>query len=125
HRNGRTARMHAAGTSYLLVNEKETIPVYLKEKPKYETLPEKAVIPAVSNWVTLYISAGKKEKISKMDIAGLFMQKGKLKKDEVGLIDVLDHVSYVAVKRDKVDQVLLAVKNTPIKKRKVLVEIAR
>lgn len=125
HRNGRTARMHAAGTSYLLVNEKETIPAYLKEKPKYETLPDKAVIPATSEWVTLYISAGKKEKISKMDIAGLFMQKGKLKKDEVGLIDVLDHVSYVAVKRDKVDQVLQAVKNAPIKKRKVLVEIAR
>lgn len=125
HRNGRTARMNAAGTSYLLVNEKETIPSYLKEKPKYENLPEKAVIPAITEWVTLYISAGKKEKISKMDIAGLLMQKGKLEKDEVGLIDVLDHVSYVAVKRAKVEQLLQCVKNAPLKKRKVLIEIAR
>ncbi|PKP00724.1 MAG: helicase, partial [Bacteroidetes bacterium HGW-Bacteroidetes-6] len=125
HRNGRTARMHASGTSYLLVNERETIPSFLKEKPVYENLPSKAILPTETEWVTLYISAGKKEKISKMDIAGLMMQKGKLKKEEVGLIDVLDHVSYVAVKRAKVDQLLDTIQNAPIKKRKVLIEVAR
>jgi superfamily II DNA/RNA helicase len=125
HRNGRTARMHASGTSYLLVNERETVPSFLKEKPAFENLPSKAIIPAETDWVTLYISAGKKEKISKMDIAGLLMQKGKLNKDEVGLIDVLDHVSYVAVKRTKVEQLLEIIGNAPIKKQKVKIEVAR
>jgi ATP-independent RNA helicase DbpA len=125
HRNGRTARMHASGTTYLLINEKETIPPFLTSKPDYESVPIKTVLPAKTAWETLYIAAGKKQKISKMDIVGMLMQKGKLQKDDVGLIDVLDNASYVAVKRAKVDQLLQLIQNVPIKKQKVKIEIAR
>jgi len=125
HRNGRTARMHASGTAYLLVNEKETIPPFLKEKPEYEQLPDKIQLPEKTAWVTLYIAAGKKEKISKTDIAGMLMQKGKLQKDDLGLIDILDHVSYVAVKKSKIDLLLPLIENAPIKKQKVKIELAR
>lgn len=125
HRNGRTARMHASGTAYLLVNEKETIPPFLTDKPEYEKLPDKIQLPEKTAWVTLYIAAGKKEKISKTDIAGLLMQKGKLQKDDLGLIDVLDHASYVAVKKSKIDQLLPLIQNAPIKKQKVKIELAR
>lgn len=125
HRSGRTARMHANGTTYLLVSDRESIPEFLKETPAYEKLPSKAVLPNATEWETLYISAGKKEKISKGDIAGLLMQKGELKKDEVGIIDVLDHASYVAVKREKVNKVMKLIQNAPLKKQKVKIEVAR
>ena len=49
----------------------------------------------------------------------------KLQKEDLGLIDVLDHASYVAVKRDKIDQLLQFILNTPIKKQKVKIEVAR
>jgi ATP-independent RNA helicase DbpA len=125
HRNGRTARMHAAGTTYLIISEKETLPPFLKDIPEYEKLPAKVVFPEQTLWVTLYIGAGKKEKISKMDVVGLLMQKGKLLKGELGLIDVLDHATYVAIKRDKIDKLLPLIKNAPIKKQKVKIEVAR
>jgi ATP-independent RNA helicase DbpA len=125
HRSGRTARMHANGTTYLIVSERESIPEFFKESPEYEKLPSKVVIPNPTEWETLYIAAGRKEKISKGDIAGLLMQKGELKKDEVGVIDVLDHVSYVAIKREKTNKVLKLILNAPIKKQKVKIEVAR
>ena len=125
HRSGRTARMHANGTTYLIVSDRESLPEFFKESPDYEKLPQKITPPGLTAWETLYIAAGKKEKISKGDIAGLLMQKGELKKDEVGIIDVLDHVSYVAVKREKIQKVLKLIQNAPIKKQKVKIEVAR
>ncbi len=40
HRNGRTARMHAKGTSYLILTEDEKL-AYLQQSPEIEALPEK------------------------------------------------------------------------------------
>ncbi|MFA9388978.1 MAG: DEAD/DEAH box helicase [Prolixibacteraceae bacterium] len=125
HRNGRTARMHASGTTYLLVNENEFIPPFLKGKQIHESLTGKLTLPPQTEWETLYIAAGKKEKMSKMDIVGTLIQKGKLKKEDVGLIDVLDHASYVAVRRSKIDELLINIENVRIKKQKVKIEIAR
>ncbi len=125
HRNGRTARMHASGTTYLIISEKETLPPFLKGSPEYEKMPTKVSLPENTLWVTLYIAAGKKEKISKSDIVGLLMQKGKLQNTDLGKIDVLDHASYVAIKRDKIDQLLKLIQNSPIKKQKVKFEIAK
>lgn len=125
HRNGRTARMHASGTAYFIINEDEYMPKFLKETPPYIELPERTVLPAKSEWDTLYISAGKKEKISKGDVAGLLMQKGKLQKDELGLIEILDHSAYVAVKRSKIAALVQLIKNEPIKKQKVKIAIMK
>jgi superfamily II DNA/RNA helicase len=123
HRNGRTARMHAKGTSYLILTEDEKL-AYVKENPEIEILPEKVVIPKPSQWITLYIAAGKKDKINKVDIVGLLLQKGELAKDELGLIEVLDHTSYAAVKRNKAEQLLKLIKNEKIKNKKVKIEIS-
>ncbi len=117
--------MNASGTTYLIVSDKEKIPSFLKVEPEYEKLPLKPTLPEATPWVTLYIGAGKKEKISKMDIVGLLLQKGKLQKEDLGLIDILDHGSYVAVKKNKIDQLLVLIKNAPIKKQKVKMEVAK
>lgn len=125
HRNGRTARMNAKGTSYLLLSETEYVPSFIKESPEVETLPEKDVIPEKSEWVTLYIASGKKDKINKVDIVGLLLQKGNLQKEELGLIEVLDHSSYAAVTTKKAEAVVQLVKNEKIKGKKVKIEVSK
>ncbi|MCX6266209.1 MAG: DEAD/DEAH box helicase [Bacteroidetes bacterium] len=125
HRNGRTARMNAGGTSYLLLAVNDHLPSFIKDQPEIEPLPLKNTIPAKSPWRTVFISAGKKEKINKMDIVGMLLQKGKLAKEELGLIEVLDHSSYAAVSSDKIEQVVERIKNEKIKNKKVRIEISR
>ena len=125
HRNGRTARMNAQGTSYLILSEGEEPPAYLKELPELEELPTKNTLPKNSPWSTLYIAGGKKDKINKMDIVGFLLQKGKLQKDDLGLIEVLDFCSYAAVKRDKINTVIHLIKDEKIKKKTVKIEVAK
>ncbi|WCT14825.1 DEAD/DEAH box helicase [Mucilaginibacter jinjuensis] len=124
HRNGRTARMHATGTSYLMLTPDEK-PAYLKEVPEIEDLSADPVLPKPSPWATLYIAAGKKDKINKVDIVGLLLQKGELAKEDLGLIEVLDHSSYAAVKRNRIERVVQLVKNEKIKGKKIRIEISR
>lgn len=125
HRNGRTARMHAKGTAFLILNPGEKPPAYITDEVEYDKLPAKTEIPPNSEWATLYIAGGKKDKVNKMDIVGLLLQKGNLKKDELGLIEVLDHSSYAAVKRSKIKEVVKAVKEEKIKNKKIKIEVSR
>jgi ATP-independent RNA helicase DbpA len=124
HRNGRTARMNAEGTAYLLLSANDHIPAFIEEQPEQETLPDKNVMPPKALWRTLYIAAGKKEKINKMDIVGMLLQKGQLAKDELGLIEVLDHSSYAAVSNHKVEQVLKLIRDEKIKNKKIKIAIS-
>ncbi|RZL36575.1 MAG: DEAD/DEAH box helicase [Pedobacter sp.] len=123
HRNGRTARMHATGTAYAVVTDEEHYK-YLPDDIEEEKLGEKYKLPEVSDWVTLYIANGKKDKINKIDIVGLFLQKGGLQKDDLGLIEVKDTTSYVAVKRGVVDKLLKALIGEKIKGKKLKLEVA-
>ncbi|MEO8148129.1 MAG: DEAD/DEAH box helicase [Bacteroidia bacterium] len=125
HRNGRTARMHAEGTGYIVLAQDEEQPAYIKEKLMIEQLPASNTLPENAPWVTLYIAAGRKDKINKMDIVGMLIQKGGLQKDELGLIEVLDYSSFAAIKRGRINKVLAAIKNEKIKNRKVKMEVAR
>ncbi len=125
HRNGRTARMNAAGTAYLLLSATDHIPPFITETPEVEGLPSKDVLPGKAPWRTLYIAAGKKEKINKMDIVGMLLQKGNLAKEELGLVEVLDHSSYAAVSNTKIDRVVTLIRNEKIKNKKVKIEISK
>lgn len=123
HRNGRTARMNAKGTAYLIIAEDEKYP-FLKSDIEVESLKGEFKLPRDSEWQTLYIAAGKKDKVNKIDIVGLLLKKGGLQKDDVGLIEVKDQASYVAVKRKMVNNILSALANERIKNKKVKIEIA-
>lgn len=123
HRNGRTARMNAGGIVYLLLDPEERF-LYPDSAVEEEPLKESYPVPADSSWKTLYINAGKKDKINKTDIAGLFMKKGRLQKDEVGIIEVKDRCAYVAVKRVLVPDVLKMLSGERIKNKRVKIEAA-
>lgn len=124
HRNGRTARMHAGGTSYLILTPEER-PKYLEELPEEEAIPEFPVLPPESPWVTLYLAAGKKDKVNKVDIVGLLLKKGGLAPEDVGRIEVLDKTAYAAVKRERAASLLKAVANEKIKNKKINIQISR
>lgn len=124
HRNGRTARMHADGTAWLLLASEDHLPPFLTTEPVLETLPDKVSLPLNAPWRTLYIGAGKKDKINKMDIVGMLLQKGKLAKEELGRIEVLDNSAYAAVQSNKIEALLARIKEEKIKNKKVKIGIS-
>lgn len=121
HRNGRTARMNADGTAYILQWKQEELPDFI-ENAEIETLQE-ASIPKPSAWKTLFVSGGRRDKISKGDIAGLFFKQGKLQKEELGIIEIKPDCAFVAVKASKANKVIEQVTNTRLKKKKVRVSL--
>ncbi len=125
HRNGRTARMHASGTAYLLMHAEEPRPYYLKQDLIPLELPAKLKPPKSAAYTTIYINGGKKDKLNKVDIVGFLSQKGKLEKDDIGLIVVKDFNSFVAVKKNKVNAMLALVADQKIKGTKYKIVIAK
>lgn len=125
HRNGRTARMDASGTAILIIGPEEKLPGYISLKPKEIILSEHNELPEKPKWSTIFIAAGKKDKINKVDIVGFLSNKGQLKKEDIGLIEVKDFFSFVAVRKVKVSEVLRAIKNEKIKNKKVKMEVAK
>lgn len=125
HRNGRTARMLSEGTAYILLHTEETLPGYIDRKPPVLELPAKVSLPASSDWTTIYISGGKKNKLNKMDIVGFLLQKGKLEKQDLGLIEVKDHISFAAVRRSRVKTMLGLISEEKMKGKKFKIELAR
>ena len=123
HRNGRTARMHAKGFAYLIMTEEENFP-FIKGNTPEKNITENYRIPAKTPFQTIYISAGKKDKVNKVDIVGYLIKKGELAKEDVGIIEVKDTTSYVAVARNKVKDVLKKLANEKLKGKKIKMEIA-
>jgi superfamily II DNA/RNA helicase len=120
HRNGRTARMNSEGTAYVLQHEHERLPDFIGVLPVEILLEQKQ--PYRGSWTTLYISGGRKDKISKGDIAGLFFKQGNLKHDELGVIELKNDCAFVSVKTGIVSSLLPEVNNVRLKKKKVRVE---
>ena len=119
HRNGRTARMNSKGTAYVIQweNEKPSDFISNYDIEKIEKHPT----PETSKWKTLFISGGRKDKISKGDIAGLFFKEGKLNKGELGTIELKSDCAFVGVAASKADELIKRFNNTHLKKRKIRV----
>lgn len=125
HRNGRTARMDASGTVILIVAPDEQLPDYVPAEAEPMPLPVQTVLPEKPKWSTLFIGAGKKDKVNKVDIVGFLSAKTKLKKEDIGLIEVKDFFSFVAIRKTKMGEVLRLIKGEKIKNKKVKMDIAK
>ncbi|MEZ0483735.1 DEAD/DEAH box helicase [Fibrella aquatica] len=126
HRNGRTARMHAAGTAYVMLPNGESGPFYMPENLDEFKLPASAPpLPSPPVYTTVYISGGKKNKINKIDIVGFFGQKGQLAKDDLGRIEVGDFMSFASVRSTKLAELLGRIQNEKMKGKKYKIEVAR
>jgi len=123
HRNGRTARMDTEGQAYLIMSPEEYMPGYITSSPEELKLDYGIVNPQNPAWATIHITGGKKEKINKADIVGLFMKKGSLLKDELGILEVGDHHSYAAVKVGKAAKMVQLLGQEKIKGYRLKMEI--
>ncbi|MCT4616072.1 MAG: DEAD/DEAH box helicase [Marinifilaceae bacterium] len=123
HRNGRTARMNNRGAGYIIKTVDDELPEYIYDYTKIsnEILNEE-ILPPES--ICLFIAKGKKDKIRKIDLVGFFMKEGGLNKSELGLIDVKDYCSYIAVNRKKHKKLLKTISNKKIKNRPIKVKIS-
>lgn len=125
HRNGRTARMLASGTAYIIAHESEKKMDYLDYGMPVLNVDSSTTLPKPPEFKTIYISGGKKTKLNKIDIVGFFSQKGKLEKGDLGLIEVKDFISFVAVKAKKVKDLLNNIRDEKMKGKKFKIEVAR
>jgi superfamily II DNA/RNA helicase len=125
HRNGRTARMKSKGTAYIIQYEGEPLPTYIENQPNILDVPQDCELPSEPEWATLFISGGRKDKVNKGDIVGFFSKVGKLAKDELGMIEVKDHVSFAAVRKTKVKELLKQVADEKLKGKKYKIAVAR
>ena len=125
HRNGRTARMLASGTAYIIVHESEKKLDYIDYGMKTTNVEGATTLPKPPEFQTIYISGGKKNKLNKIDIVGFFSQKGKLEKGDLGLIEVKDFISFAAVKSKKVKDLLKNIRDEKMKGKKFKIEVAR
>lgn len=105
HRNGRTARVDAEGDVYILVGPDEELKEFVKPDGDF-VLDGNTRTDLTQKFMTLYISGGKREKISRGDILGFFVKECGVKADDIGKIDVFDHYSLVAVKEGEVAHIL-------------------
>ncbi len=123
HRNGRTARMNSEGTAYVLKWEKEELPSFVKYDEVFKV--KSSTKQLNKDWETLYISGGRKDKISKGDIAGLFLKQGKLSSEELGVIELKQTCAYVSVPRTKAQKLIQDLNNSRLKKKKVRISVLK
>lgn len=126
HRNGRTARMKRDGIAYILHWRNEALPDFIQELEAEEINienQEASTLPSPQEWKTLYISGGRRDKISKGDIAGLFFKQGEIKKEQLGLIEVKQICAYAAVHADIAEKIINKTNNSRLKKKKVRITL--
>lgn len=121
HRNGRVGRVNSKGIAYVMKLENKDLPEFVKNS-KFVNISKKSVRKP-QFWETLFISGGRKDKISKGDIAGLFFKQGKITKDQLGTIELKQDCAFVAVHKIIADQLVDKLNNTRLKKKKVRVTV--
>ncbi len=98
HRNGRTARMDAEGDIYVILGPEENLAPFIELDDEY-FLDTTASAPLTSPTTTIFISAGRKEKVSRGDILGFLTKEANIPAAEIGKIDIFDHYSLLALSR--------------------------
>ena len=121
HRNGRTARVNAKGTAYVLKWESQLLPEFIQNVKGINISKKAPHKPQF--WETIFISGGRKDKISKGDIAGLFFKQGGINKGQLGTIELKPDCAFVAIPLTMADELVEKLNNTRLKKKKVRVTI--
>lgn len=125
HRIGRTGRMGKGGLAYTFVTAKQdkfvkAIEEYSEQKFEVQTPPEvnaNKKFTRTAPMKTLKILAGKKDKLRPGDFVGALAGELGFKADSIGEITVLDRLSYIAVKKELMDQINLKDDRLRVKKK--------
>lgn len=118
HRNGRTARMHAKGEVVLMLKPDDNF-LYLPDDTTEIVLDEEYPLPPNTPYATLYLPLGRKDKVNKIDIVGYLLRASDLNKEDIGLIEVKDKETFIAVRREVATRVIKEYSDGKIKGKKV------
>ncbi|RYD65145.1 MAG: ATP-dependent helicase, partial [Verrucomicrobiaceae bacterium] len=110
---------------FLLLGPDEKVPKWITQPVEAIELPTDLPMPEKPKWTTFFVGAGKKDKVNKVDIVGFFSQRGGLKPEDIGLIEVKDFFSFVAIRRSKASTVLQDIKDHKLKGKKMKIDIAK
>lgn len=127
HRIGRTGRAGSKGLAITLTTSEDAERLYMIEeklkKPlqwgqasKLKKSDEMKFLPEM---VTLYISAGRKDKIRPGDILGALIKDAGLSSESIGKIDIGPLYAYIAVHNSQVDKAFNYFKEGRLKGRKI------
>lgn len=117
HRIGRTGRAGMEGIAITLVGPHQVESFHgLERSCEPIELPDTRYTRNIQTQMrTICIDAGKKEKVRAGDIVGALINEANLTQDQIGKIDQLDHLSYVALPRELAQSIHEKLKNRPIK----------
>lgn len=125
HRNGRTARWQSGGEVYIMLDSDEELPVYIKNDIPVFDLPVRVPELPKLQWTTLYINKGRRDKVNRVDIVGFLYKKGLLGREDIGIIDVKERYSFVAIRQERVKPLLALIGGEKLKNMRVIIEEAR
>jgi len=124
HRIGRTGRADAKGTAISLYNPGESGKcAYITSAARTAQMKELRVDPTfkmVSDYDTLCINGGKKNKLRAGDILGTLCKEIGIDPKMIGKIHITDTKSYIALHHTVIEKVLKALKKTTIKKKRYI-----
>lgn len=126
HRNGRTARMEATGEAYVITGPGEALPAFIETDGMMQLPAAGEAVGGhafIADTASLYFNAGRKEKISRGDIAGFLLKNSDLAADELGSIDLRDHYAIAAIPAAKARQVLKQVERLKIKNKRLKITL--
>jgi len=118
--------MNREGVSYILQWKGEQLPNFIQELEVKEVniKNQDGTPPSTSKkWETLYITGGRRDKISKGDIAGLFLKQGQIHKDQLGVIELQQTCAYAGVQSEVAEMVIEKTNNSKLKKKKVRISL--
>lgn len=126
HRNGRTARQQASGDAYIIVGPEESLQDYVTFNDEWHIPANLSRNNIEAAMATLYIMAGKKEKISKGDVVGFIAKNCEtVDAKQIGIIDVRDHYSLVAVPRANINETLACLQKAKIKGKRYRISLVK
>jgi hypothetical protein len=103
-------------------SKNERLPTFISELPVVNWEEKKS--PSNSLWQTLFVSGGRKDKISKGDLVGFFIKKGLLGADQLGVIEIKHNCAFIGVQAPDIEALIQRTTNQYLKKRKVRISLA-
>lgn len=122
HRNGRTARVSSEGDVYLLVGPEEKLADYIQPDSTFR-LSDDASSSLSTGMDLLYVTGGKREKLSKGDLLGWLVKEADVPASDIGKLFVYDHYSLIAVNSSQAGKIIDASRQKKIKGEKRRISI--